>query len=145
LSLASRIRTALALPPGELALALRATVELARARAEIACGGFERIRGSLRQAGGAATSDLAHARAVGRAVQRAARTLPGSGCLPRAVAAERLLRRAGVPADVVIGVERLSGPNPLRAHAWVRVGEFVVTGEDEAACFAELTSSPGPT
>jgi hypothetical protein len=142
LSLVSRIRTAAALPPSELALALRATLGLARARAEIAFAGFERIRRVLGQPDGTASRDVARARAVRRAVERAARTLPGSGCLPRAIVAARMLRNAGVGAEVVIGAERRDGAAPVGAHAWVRVGDFIVTGEDEAERFVEMTSSP---
>ena len=38
-------------------------------------------------------------------------------CLQRAAATTRLLRRSGVPAEMVIGVQQC----PFRAHAWVEV------------------------
>ena len=40
-----------------------------------------------------------------------------SACLPRAVAITALARRAGIPADLVIGVRREG--TGLDAHAWV--------------------------
>ncbi|MCI0724258.1 MAG: lasso peptide biosynthesis B2 protein [Acidobacteria bacterium] len=43
-------------------------------------------------------------------------------CLQRSAAATCLLRRMGVPAQMVIGVQKL----PFRAHAWVEVEGNVV-------------------
>jgi prolyl oligopeptidase len=43
-------------------------------------------------------------------------------CLHRSAAATCLLRRLGVPAQMVIGVQHL----PFRAHAWVEVDGRVV-------------------
>lgn len=43
-------------------------------------------------------------------------------CLQRSAAATCLLRRVGVPAQMVIGVQKL----PFKAHAWVEVEGNVV-------------------
>ena len=43
-------------------------------------------------------------------------------CLQRSATTACLLRRHGVPAQMVIGVQQL----PFRAHAWVEVGGRVV-------------------
>jgi hypothetical protein len=43
-------------------------------------------------------------------------------CLQRSAAAVWLLRREGVPAQMVIGAQQL----PFRAHAWVEVDGLVV-------------------
>jgi len=59
-------------------------------------------------------------------VDRLLRRLPGPWhrtCLKRATVLFLLLRRAGRPVDLCIGVQR-NGPAPLGAHAWlVRAGE----------------------
>jgi hypothetical protein len=43
-------------------------------------------------------------------------------CLQRSAATAILLRRHGIPAEMVIGVQML----PLKSHAWVEVGGRVV-------------------
>jgi Transglutaminase-like superfamily len=43
-------------------------------------------------------------------------------CLQRSAATVLLLRKAGAPAELVIGVQ----PWPLRAHAWVEIDGTVV-------------------
>jgi hypothetical protein len=141
LSLVSRLRTASSLPADEIALALRAMIGLVRARAELALAGFDRIRRGLEPVPDSGT-DLVRARAVRRAVERAARTVPGSTCLPRAIVAARMLRDAGVRAEIVIGVDRAAGSRVVDAHAWVRMGDFIVTGDDEAARFTALSATP---
>lgn len=74
-------------------------------------------------------ADEGVARAVRRAVDRAARSMPGSACLDQALTAELLLRRAGQPVRVSIGVA--PDGRPLDAHAWVESGGFLVTGDTE--------------
>lgn len=67
-------------------------------------------------------------RRVRRAVSVAARNLPWEAvCLPQAIAAKLMLRRRGVSSTLYLGVQR--GPSMV-AHAWVRVGDVVVTGDD---------------
>lgn len=67
-------------------------------------------------------------RRVSRAVARAARHLPWeSVCLPRAIAAKRMLRRRGVASTLYLGVQP---GQTMSAHAWVRAGGIVVTGEN---------------
>lgn len=66
-----------------------------------------------------------------RAVQRAARALPGSSCLAQTLAAMALLRAGGAPALVTIGVSTQApdgGPG-LDAHAWVHSGDTLVAGD----------------
>ena len=52
-------------------------------------------------------------------------------CLMQAVAAQRMLRRRNIPATVYVAMlaGRQAGVNPLLAHAWVRCGDRVVTGQ----------------
>lgn len=57
------------------------------------------------------------------AVQIACLILPWRAlCLPRSFAIYSMLKRRGIPAKIVIGVEGLS----LRPHAWVECGETTI-------------------
>lgn len=64
-------------------------------------------------------------------------------CLMQAVAARRLLVERGVPCDLFFGVrgqrpgEATSAPE-IGAHAWLRCGDMIVTGEAEAARFQPI-------
>ena len=71
------------------------------------------------------------------AVTLAGRYVPGATCLVQALVAERLLKRAGHPAQMRIGV---SNQPAFRAHAWVESEGKVLLGETEA--LAEFTSLP---
>jgi hypothetical protein len=60
------------------------------------------------------------------AVGTAARNLPWKPvCFPQAVAATRMLRRRSIRSTLYLGVDP---QRDMDAHAWVRVGELIVTG-----------------
>jgi hypothetical protein len=68
---------------------------------------------------------------IGWAVTAASRLVPGADrCLPRALAAQALLRRAGWPAVLSIGFDRGEGGR-RRGHAWVESRGAVVVGGGE--------------
>ena len=69
----------------------------------------------------------------------AGRYVPGATCLVQALVAEHMLKRAGHPAQLRIGVSNQPG---FRAHAWVESEGKVLVGEMEA--LAEFTSLPAP-
>jgi hypothetical protein len=61
-----------------------------------------------------------------------------SDCLVQALAARRWLARASVSSNVCIGVRKdMQG---FQAHAWLKVGERIVTGGDTSS-YAELPSA----
>lgn len=114
--------------------ALRALGTLAGVRVALRLLPFGRLRALIDHVAGAAPvppapPDPGVARAVRRAVNRAARTIPGSVCLAQALTAELLLRRDGQATRVSIGVA-LDG-KPLAAHAWVESAGVLVTGDIE--------------
>jgi hypothetical protein len=81
---------------------------------------------------------VATARRVAWAIAVAARQFPWfMNCFPRAIAAKLMLRRRGVAATLYLGVRREAR---LKAHAWVRVGAFIVTGRQEKARFKVVSS-----
>ena len=63
------------------------------------------------------------------AVAAAARRLPGTTCLPRALALNFMLRRAGFASTLQIGVAR-EADEALGAHAWVTCEGRPVGGSD---------------
>lgn len=67
------------------------------------------------------------------AVQAAARHLPlGFVCLPQAMAAQWMLRRRGLATTMYFGVAfKADARDSLLAHAWLRAGDKIVTGENE--------------
>lgn len=72
--------------------------------------------------------------AVSWAVQAAARHSPVAFvCLPQAITAQRMLRRRGVASTLYLGVSPdRENAAAIAAHAWLRAGDKVVTGEAEA-------------
>jgi hypothetical protein len=59
-------------------------------------------------------------------------------CLPKALAAQAMLRRRGIPSRVCLGVARKG--EQLTAHAWTEVGDQVVVGGDESQDFTRLSA-----
>jgi hypothetical protein len=76
-------------------------------------------------------SDLQYARLIGQAIRSAANNTPWkSVCLPRAVAAQWMLRRRRIAATLYLGVAKDDEkPEKLAAHAWLRCGDIIVTGK----------------
>jgi hypothetical protein len=75
---------------------------------------------------------LNHALNVGWAVRVASRFTPRSStCLVQALAAQRMLQEANIGGVLLIGAGRdVSEDNPgFAAHAWVKCGESILTGE----------------
>lgn len=74
-------------------------------------------------------TDLQYARLIGQAIRSAANNTPWkSVCLPRAVAAQWMLRRRRIAGTLYLGVAK-DVDKKLIAHAWLRCGDVIVTGE----------------
>ena len=75
-------------------------------------------------------SDLGHARMVAQAIRSAANHTPWeSVCLTQAVAAQWMLKRRHIAGTLYLGVAKdETKPEKLVAHAWLRCGEFILTG-----------------
>jgi Transglutaminase-like superfamily len=65
----------------------------------------------------------------------------GAVCLPRALAAQTMLRRRGIASQLCLGVARVDGT--LHTHAWVEIGTSIIVGETERPRFTKL-SEYGP-
>ncbi len=130
------------LRPRHVALLAEAAWELTRASAElraVATDATVRRLGTVGDRGAApgATADQTRtAVGVGWAVTRAAGALPWHpSCLRQALAARRMLRRRGIPAEIHLGT---TGTAAFAAHAWVVVGGRVVVGGGAVGGFVPL-------
>lgn len=82
-----------------------------------------------------AAAERARAVHVSWAVQAVARHVPLRFiCLPQAIAAKWMLRRRGIATTLYLGVAPDRAKHEaITAHAWLRAGDKIVTGESEAA------------
>lgn len=77
-------------------------------------------------------SDRALARRVGWAVEAVARHSPiRFACFPQAIAAKWMLRRRGLPSTLHLGA-KVEEKDRLAAHAWLRVGDRILTGREQS-------------
>ncbi len=85
-------------------------------------------------------TDRQQARRIHWVVQAIARHAPLKFvCLPQAIAAKWMLRRRRVPSTLYLGLKR-EGESDLTAHAWLRVGDLIVTGRHESASHTAVAS-----
>ncbi|NKB87613.1 MAG: lasso peptide biosynthesis B2 protein [Acidobacteria bacterium] len=71
---------------------------------------------------------MGRAREIAWAVNAAAtHTWWTSNCLPRAMTAQRMLARRGLPSTVYLGAAK-EDPETMIAHAWLRCGDAMLTG-----------------
>jgi hypothetical protein len=150
-----RIRQFLSLNRADRALFLKALALLWVIRTGLWILGYTRMKPLVeRWKKSAASKDAAgdsHADAdsgslcaarVGWAVKAAGRGTPGDRlCLVQALAAEVLLGRRGIPADIRIGVVKDEALK-LQAHAWVESGGTVIIGGAKLDRYEPLTSTP---
>lgn len=81
---------------------------------------------------------------LGRAVERVGnRAWFAPVCLPRAMAARWILARRRIPSQIVFGSRRSdeTADSKLLFHAWLKVGEVVVTGDWERETFLPFKKS----
>jgi len=78
------------------------------------------------------------------AVRAAVQRLPWhSSCLLKALAAQRLLQRAGIPGLLIIGVrsgQLPEGEASFDAHAWIQSGSLVLETGDDHRNYAPLSA-----
>ncbi len=110
--------------PGRVIACLAALIELLRYDLEMALGGFGRIQAGLQRHPVRWCVDPEGVEATLGAAAALACSLywKPPRCLQRSVMLVRLLRRAGIAAELVIGYR----PNPFFSHAWVEVGGRVL-------------------
>ncbi len=128
---------------------MRALLRLTTMRGMLRFAPFDRVRRFIdsRPRGATPSDARAAALTVRRAMSRAERSLPGSTCLARSLAAEWLLREQGLGAKLSIGVATAApgAELPLDAHAWVESEGLVIAGDGELDRYAALVSFGSPT
>lgn len=88
-------------------------------------------------------AEAIYAQRTALAIHRARRCIPWPvKCLPQAVTAKMMLRRQGIHNTLYLGAA-FKNQHTLEAHAWLRCGPHIVTGEADhqrfrvTATFAE--------
>ena len=90
------------------------------------------------RAGAAATHRAPSISDILRAVNRASRIIPGGqNCLVRAFTARVLMARAGLDAQLTLGVSKTEGGD-FEAHAWLQHQGRVLIGEGTVERYAPL-------
>jgi hypothetical protein len=143
----TRLRKLRAIPWRDRALLVTAALVLAITRVAVALVPFRVIARTLglHQVGVSARPVAPcpdAAKRVGWAVAMAAAHVPWeSTCLMQAIAGSMLLAGSGIESTVCFGVAKDGRvADDLLAHAWLRCGETIITGETEAARFVELAT-----
>lgn len=62
-----------------------------------------------------------------------------SKCLVRAMLVQHFLKRKKTPTTIYLGVNK-DELNEMKAHAWIRCGEMIVTGQYEKDHFIQVAS-----
>jgi hypothetical protein len=62
-------------------------------------------------------------------------------CLPRALAAQIMLRRRGIASRLCLGVAR--DGDALTAHAWIEIGRDMIVGGAEAPLYTRVAAFGG--
>lgn len=85
---------------------------------------------------------LQQARLIGQAVCSAANNTPWeSVCLPQAVAGQWMLKRRRITGTLYLGVTKAdTKPEQLAAHAWLRCGDYILTGRAGHRQFTAVAS-----
>ena len=148
----ARLRTFIQLQEGRRKLFFRACYELIRARIIVKCLRFDQhscrfgamIAGDYIMRDVPITQDV---RDVRWAVNLASRVMGDKfSCLMIALAAKALLNTVRVPNVLVLGAAPGAVGADMLAHAWLRVGDVVVFGEENMHEYSALLSFVnGPT
>lgn len=78
------------------------------------------------------------ARKIGQVISMASHYTPWeSKCLVQAIVAQYLLKRRKIPTTLYLGVAKGS-EGGLKAHAWLRCGQLIVTGDGARRDYKEV-------
>ena len=136
------MKRAFGLPAGESSDALRAAALLAYINLALRLRPFSKVicLGSVPIIPNETPQDQVIGPAV-RAVKRASYAAPWrTACIHDGLALQLMLRRRGVPAVLCYGTRQLDGK--LQAHVWVRVGDEIVLGEEDAPHYHLVATYP---
>jgi len=131
-----RVKRFLRLPRTERTLLLQAAFSILAVRFALRFLSFERLQVLACRWAGRATTPVSSDRIVW-AVEAAARHIPASSCLSKALAAQALLARHGYASQLMIGVAKDEALR-LEAHAWIICQDRVLIGGPETGRYAPL-------
>lgn len=137
-----KLATLAGLDPADRRAAFEALAELALAMAMVGRVAPRHWRRAFSTAGvPSQVADPAEIRRVRIAVARAEANLRwlAPKCLPLALAAQRMLARRGIAAQLHLGTA-LPGTPGDRFHAWLKVGDAWVTGDCDESAYAPLAA-----
>jgi hypothetical protein len=117
-------------------LLLQAAFSILAVRSALRFLSLERLRELAARWAGRATTPVTSARIVW-AVEAAARHIPASSCLSKALAAQALLTRHGHASQLMIGVAK-DEASGLEAHAWVTFQDRVLIGGPQTGRYTPL-------
>jgi len=141
----SRLRKFLARSPAERGCLLEAACWLGLARLAILVLPFRRLAPFLGKQMGQSPAEAGAApgallERISWAVAAASRHLPWEcKCLAQALAGKAMLRRRGVSSTLYLGLAK-DGADQLQAHAWLRCGERILTGQRSMAGFTVIAT-----
>ncbi len=145
-----KLRKLLGLPWRDRLLLAEASLSLAVARLAVRLMPFRWIAPRLGETMAASpeedSADPELLRRIGWAVGVAGHNLPWtSRCLAEAIAGKAMLKRRGVPSTLYLGLAK-DGQADLEAHAWLRCGSRILTGERASEGYTVIASfaEPGP-
>jgi Transglutaminase-like superfamily len=139
-----RLKAFARLPSADRWLLVEAAGAVVVIKAALRLLSLRRVRAAVALVGG--THEVANDRRtpdrVASVVKRACDVVPGKyTCLVRALAAQLLLQRRGLPSRLEIGFLKSSG-GTLEGHAWLGCGERVIIGNDlDLTTFTRLEST----
>ena len=77
---------------------------------------------------------------VSWAVQKASRHLPWEcRCLVQAMAGKGMFKLRGIPSTLYLGMAK-DGEDKFKAHAWLRSGDVLITGEQDMNLFTVVST-----
>jgi hypothetical protein len=142
----SRLRKFVELDARDKRLFVEAYARLGLMRAAVSTVSFKRLSRSLHQlkdgqAPAVNSSQRDMALSIGRAVRRAAAATPWqSTCLVQVLAAQRMLSKRGIGGVIYLGAMVDADIEAgIRAHAWLKCGDYFVTGEEGHEAYPVLT------
>ena len=131
-----RVKRFLRLSRIDQTLLLQAAFSILAVRLALRFLSFERLRELVARWAGRATTPVTSDRIVW-AVEAAARHIPASSCLSKALAAQTLLTRQGYSSQLMIGVAK-DEASGLEAHAWITCQDQVLIGGPETGRYTPL-------
>jgi hypothetical protein len=131
-----RVTRFLRLSRTERTLFLQAAFSIAAVRLALRFLSFERLQALACRWVGRAATPVSSDRIVW-AVEAAARHIPASSCLSKALAAQALLARHGYASQLMIGVTKDEACR-LEAHAWITCQDRVLIGGPETGRYTPL-------